>query len=201
MDDHTPTRRTALRLLAAGTVATTGIGLTSAAEHEDGRPDDAHPRDPRELIPEDLYVATLSPQDGVESDARGVSAFQLRAGEVTFALVVSRLENTFMAHIHEDEPLGPIAVWLHSFERQDEQVIDGEFNGLLDAGTISDDAIAAGRADDAETQTVDQLIDRMESGTAFVNVHTEAYPDGELAGEIEPFDLEQMLHEHDHEMW
>ena len=184
MTAHDPTRRTALKLLAAGTVVTAGTGVTSATDHGKGtdQPDDYPPH----ALPDDLYVATLSPQEDVQTDARGFAAFQFRDGEVTFALAVSNIEDTFMTHIHEAEVLGPIVVWLHDFDTQDEELIEGRFSGLLDAGTITDETIAAGRAEEAQTQTVDQLIQQIDAGEAFVNVHTEANPDGELAGQIEP---------------
>ncbi len=191
MDDLT--RRTALSLVAAGT-AVTSLGVATAGEEkppEEKPPTDRRPEDvPPAAIPDDLYVASLEPQAGVETDAMGSAAFQFRNGQVTFVLSVLGVEDTFMTHIHEGEPLGPIAVWLHDFEQQDEELISGSFSGLLDAGTITDDAIAAGRADDAETNSVADLQALVDAGEAFVNLHTEQFPDGELAGQIVPFNGE-----------
>lgn len=201
MDDIDQTRRTALRILAAGAAVTAGTGVTTATDyHEDG-PGDGRPEDapgdgrpeerpdghPEMMFPEDLYVASLVPQEAVKTRTRGIAAFQFRAGEITFALSVSNIEDVFMAHIHEGEPLGPIAVWLHDFETQDEEPVEGLFTGLLDAGTITDEVIATGRAEDASSTSVSELLTLIENGQAFVNVHTADNPGGEIAGRIEPF--------------
>jgi len=192
MDEHDQTRRTALKLIAAGAVATAGTGVTSASDGEE-LPDDGYAD---HVVPEDLYVALLTPQEGVETRASGFAAFQFREGAVTFALAVSNVENAFMTHIHETEVLGPIAVWLHDVETQGEDLVEGRFSGLLDAGTITDETIAAGRAEEAGTQTVAQLVDLMDAGEAYVNLHTEANPDGEIAGRIREFSWDHVQSMH-----
>lgn len=175
--DHT--RRTALKLLGLGVGATAGTTVASAQDESSSDED---------VDVSDLWVAHLEPQGDVESDARGFAAFQYRDGEITFALAVSQIEDVFMAHIHEDEVLGPIAVWLHDFETRDEELVEGTFSGLLDAGTITDDAVAEGSAPEAEADDVDGLLEKIEAGEAYVNVHTEEYPGGVIAGPIESFE-------------
>ncbi len=185
MDDIESTRRTALKLLGAGAAVTTGAGVVAGGDHAGD--DDRKPEDDEER--RQLYVADLTPQEGVETKARGFAAFQLRGDSLTFALALANIEETFMTHIHEDEVLGPIAVWLHDFQTQDEDLVEGRFTGLLDAGTITDEVIQAGRVPEAESETVDDLVAKIEAGEAFVNTHTEDNPDGELAGRIERFAL------------
>lgn len=196
MTDHTSTRRTALKLLGVSAVATGGSGIVAAGAHDDGDSEDGdEKRKGHGMATDDdrnLYIARLTPQEGVETDASGLAIFQHRGGELTFALAVANLENTTAAHIHEDEPLGPIAVWLHDFETREPELVEGTFTGLLDAGTITDDAIQAGRVEDAESQTVGQLVEKIEAGEAYVNVHTEQHPGGEIAGRIERFDWDDL---------
>lgn len=197
MTDHSSTRRTALKLLGVSAVATAGPGIVAA----DGRDDDADSKagnenrvgdDTMADDVRDLYLARLTPQEGIETDASGLAAFQLRNGELTFALAVANLEDTIAAHVHEGEPLGPIAVWLHDFETREPELVEGSFTGLLDAGTITDDAVMAGHVEEADSHTVGQVVEKIEAGEAFVNVHTEHNPSGEIAGRIERFDWDDV---------
>lgn len=174
-----PSRRRALKALGLGLLAGTGPGIAIGSDMVDNKDD---------MDISNVYFAHLTPQEDVESDAWGLGVFQHRAGELVFGLAVAELENTMMAHIHEDEPLGPIAIWLHDFNTQSERLIEGSFTGALNAGTITDETITAGRASEAASMTVADLLGKIDAGEAFVNVHTQANPGGEIAGQIEPFD-------------
>ncbi|MFC4990309.1 CHRD domain-containing protein [Saliphagus infecundisoli] len=179
MQDFDPNRRTALKALGLGLLASAGPGVAIGKDvmaHKD------------KIDVSDVYVAHLESQADVETDAWGLAVFHHRSGEIVFTLAVSRLENTVMAHIHEDEALGPVAVWLHDFTTQAEHLIEGSFTGALNAGVITDDAISEGRAPEATSTTVAELIGKIDAGEAFVNVHTEANPGGEISGRIEPFE-------------
>lgn len=180
MQDIDPTRRTALKALALLGVGATGGTGVAAGQDGDSAQDD-HGDD-------DIYLAALTPQDGVDPQAFGVIAAQPRHDGVKFVLTVANLEDAFMAHIHEDEVLGPVAVWLYEFQTQDERLEEGRFTGHLDVGTITDDVIEDGRAEEAESESLDDLLGKMEAGEAFVNVHTEQYPDGAIAGRFRRFD-------------
>ena len=183
MPDNDFDRRTALRLLGVGALAATGSGVAAS----DDRHDDHHEKG----MPE-LWIAHLRPQEGVQTKAHGVAVFQPYDGRMPFVLGVANIQDAFMTHIHEDEPLGPIAVWLHDFATQDERLVEGRFTGILDAGTITDESIAQGRADDAAAGNLGELLGKIEAGEAYVNVHTQANPSGELAGRIERFDWTMM---------
>ncbi|AGB32305.1 CHRD domain-containing protein [Natrinema pellirubrum DSM 15624] len=194
MHEPDSTRRTALKGLALLGAGTTGIGVAAAEDHRNG--DGNHGDDPgdgQRSSPSGLFVATLEPREGVETDARGTALVQERQDGLKFVLQVSNLENAFMGHVHEDETLGPIAVWLYDFLTQDERLEEGRFSGILDAGTITDEAVAEGRVPEAESETVDDLLGKLEAGEAYVNVHTEAYPSGEIAGALVPFDPSDMM--------
>ncbi len=194
MHDLDSTRRTALKGLALLGIGTTGIGTAAADEHHS---DDDHHDDALgnggQSAPSDLFVAHLGPQEDVDSDAQGMAIVQERQDGLKFAVQVSNLENAFMGHIHEDEVLGPIAVWLYDFQTQDERLEEGQFSGLLDVGTITDEAIAEGRVAEAESESVDDLIEKIEAGEAYVNIHTEEYPSGEIAGSLVPVDSSGMM--------
>lgn len=184
MQDLDPSRRTALKLLAllgAGAIGSSGTAAAYEHHHDDHR-DERHPDQST------FFVAHLRPQEGVETTARGMAMVQERHDGVKFIVHVSNLENTIMGHIHEDEALGPIAVWLYDFETQDERLEEGQFTGILDVGTITDEVIAEGRAPEAETETIEDLLGKINAGEAYVNIHTEEYPSGEIAGLLAPVD-------------
>ncbi|NUC72227.1 CHRD domain-containing protein [Haloterrigena sp. SYSU A558-1] len=189
MQDLDHTRRTALKGLALLGVGTTGIGAAAADEHRADAPEGGG-----QPATSSLFVAHLGPQEGVETSARGMAVVQARRDGLKFVVEVANLENAFMAHVHEDEALGPIAVWLYDFGTQDERLEDGRFSGLLDVGTITDEVVAEGRVQEAESETVDDLLGKMEAGEAYVNVHTEAYPSGEISGQLVPFDPSDGMH-------
>ena len=190
MSDHDPDRRTALKLLGVGALAATGSGVATA-DHDDHHRDDDHDDHHERVMPE-FWIAHLRPQEGVRTKARGLAVFQPYDGRMPFVLAAGNIENAFMTHIHEDEPLGPIAVWLQDVATQEERLVDGVFTGILDAGSLTDEVIAQGRAEEAESTTLQELVTTIQAGEAFVNVHTEAHPDGELAGRIERFDWAKM---------
>lgn len=199
MQDLDSDRRTTLKVLALfGVGATGGAGMAAADEHhEDDHPDDARKKDDHQNNwqpdPSSLFVAHLEPQEGVETNARGIAAVQERQDGLKFVVGVSNLENTTMGHIHEDEVLGPIAVWLYDFATQAERLEEGQFTGILDAGTITDEVIATGRVPEAESETVEGLLGKINAGEAYVNIHTEAHPGGEIAGLLSPFDPATMM--------
>lgn len=195
MQDLDHTRRTALKVLALlGVGATGSSGVAAADEHRDDAPrDDEHP------APSDLFVAHLEPQEDVETDAGGIAIVQERHDGLKFAVEVSNLENTIMGHIHEDEVLGPIAVWLYDFGTQDERLEEGRFSGILDVGTITDEVIAEGRVPEAESETVEELLGKIDAGEAYVNVHTQEHPGGAIAGPLVPFEPPSMMRPGDHD--
>lgn len=179
LPDFDPDRRTTMKALGLGLLAAAAPGGVVRADLF---------AEAREMDVSDVYMAALEPQPDVETKAWGVTGFQHRAGELVFALAVARLENTTMAHVHEDEILGPIAVWLHDFESREQRLVEGSYTGLVNAGTITDGAVAEGSAEEATSGSVADLIERIDAGEAYVNVHTQTNPGGEIGGRVEPFD-------------
>lgn len=176
MQDSNPTRRSAIKALAL-----LGVGATASAGEAA-----AHVGSPQHEGRSDapIYVAPLTPQEDVEQNVFGAAVLQERQDGLKFVLNVVNIRNAMMAHIHEDEVLGPIAVWLYEFETQEDRLQEGQFSGLLDVGTITDDVIQQGRVDEAESESVDDLLRKIDAGEAYVNVHTEQYPSGVIAGRL-----------------
>ena len=57
---------------------------------------------------------------------------------------------------------------------------EGKFSGLLAKGTITDKDLIGPLAG----KTVADLVAMIKDGGAYVNVHTDKYPDGEIRGQI-----------------
>ena len=122
----------------------------------------------------------------VDTKGTGLAKFQLREGsmELDYKLIAAHIEDVTQAHIHCGAAgvAGPIVVFLFGF---DPAGVDP--NGILAEGTITpgdviplpDSAECPGGIADFE-----ELIERLESGNAYTNVHTIAHPAGEIRGQI-----------------
>ncbi len=113
----------------------------------------------------------------VETIAIGRGEFGLSSdGEMlNYKLKVFDIENVTMAHIHMGMPNmnGPVVAPLFSGGA------DGEFDGLLAQGTITEADITGPLAGDFPG-----FVDALRNGMLYVNVHTVAYPPGEIRGQI-----------------
>ena len=130
--------------------------------------------------------------------AQGQAIFNLSkdGSELHYKLIVANIENVFQAHIHKGEAgvNGPIAVWLYpSTTPGAGPTGQGRMDGVLVEGIIT----AANLVNQTATgiTTLQQLINAIESGNAYVNVHTNDgiapantgpgdYPGGEVRGHI-----------------
>lgn len=128
----------------------------------------------------------LSGQEEVppaDTRAQGQATFQLsRDGlSLRFRLNVANIENVTQAHIHlaPAGQNGGVVVWLYP-SAPPPVLIEGRFQGVLAAGVIT----AADLVGALVGQTLDDLVAEMEAGGAYVNVHTEQFPGGEIRGQI-----------------
>jgi hypothetical protein len=134
------------------------------------------------------FVAPLSGGQEVppvDTNATGVAKFKLnKAGdELGFKVNVANIEDVTQAHIHCGPAgvNGPVVAFLYGFGPTVSP------NGTLAEGTITDadiiprpdsPACPGGVAD------LDDLIDKMNTGGAYANVHTVANPGSEIRGQI-----------------
>lgn len=129
------------------------------------------------------FVAPLSGDEvvpPVDTRARGLAKFKLnKAGDkLAFKLNVANIDDVIGAHIHMAEPgvNGPIVVFLFG----DPFAPAVTVNGTLAEGTITASDVLSPIAGDFGA-----LLDAMEAGNTYVQVHTTAHPPGEIRGQID----------------
>ena len=130
---------------------------------------------------ETSFKAKLTPKEEVKkpsSKASGKAEFKLSKDgmEIKYKLHVKKIVNANAAHIHMGAKGtdGPPLVTLFSGEKQ------GKFSGMLSEGTITANDLMG----DYKGKPLDELVKLMRSGDTYVNVHTDANPDGEIRGQI-----------------
>src|SRR5207237_3464342 len=122
-----------------------------------------------------LFIAHLvGDQETPPNDslAQGEVLMHLNAdGTVSYKLIVANITNVIMAHIHvaaRGVP-GPIRQWLYPVSGPPAQLRPGRTAGLLAAGPFT---------------ATPELLAAIESGDAYVNVHTSQLPPGEIRGRL-----------------
>ncbi|GAA4896127.1 CHRD domain-containing protein [Tessaracoccus lubricantis] len=115
----------------------------------------------------------------VDTQARGAAIFRLSADgtELHYRLIASNIDDVTMAHIH----LAPVGengapvVWLYEPDAG-----DGTHNGVLATGVITE----ADFINQLAGHDMSHLLELIESGGAYVNVHTVDNPGGEIRGQL-----------------
>jgi hypothetical protein len=130
-----------------------------------------------------IFRATLEGEQEVppvDSDAKGFAIFRLSndGTELGYKVIVANIEDVTAAHIHlaPKGENGPIVVFLFNPEAP----TDGRTNGVLAKGTIT----SAELVGPLEGATLSELVDEIEAGNTYVNVHTVEHPGGEIRGQI-----------------
>lgn len=110
----------------------------------------------------------------VATDARGVALFNWDGTTMSFSLTADDIQDVTAAHIHEGEEgmNGGVVVTLY-----DGPVIEG--GEVIEQGEFSE-------PDEGVNLTMAELLELMRTGGAYVNVHTEENPGGEIRGQIGP---------------
>jgi hypothetical protein len=117
------------------------------------------------------------------TNAVGQAKFQVsKDGQsVSFKLIVANLNDLRMAHIHIAPAgvNGPVAVWLYP-DSPPALLIPGTTNGILADGSFTKSNLAGPLIG----MEISDLVEALKAGNAYVNVHTNAYPGGEIRGQI-----------------
>ena len=117
----------------------------------------------------------------VKTAAKGEAIFQLskEGNELTYKLTVSDIDNVTVAHTHDGKygKNGPPIVSLYTGPKK-----EGKFSGTLSEGKIT----ARDLMGQLKGKLFSHFIQMIEDGHAYVNVHTDKYPGGEIRGQIKP---------------
>jgi CHRD domain len=130
------------------------------------------------------------PARDTQGQAQAIFNLSKDGSEIEYKLIASNIENIVQAHIHAGIPgvNGDIIVFLYGLVAPG----GGRTNGVLSEGTFTADDFI-GRFENV--LTLDQLVEMMDSGAAYVNVHTNDgiaptntgpgdFPGGEVRGDI-----------------
>jgi hypothetical protein len=123
----------------------------------------------------------------VDTDAGGLAVLHLNkeGTGLRYKLIVHNLEDITQAHIHcgSADVAGPVVAFLFGFVAEGVTV-----NGVLAEGTITAEDVIP-RPDSPAcpggVANFEELVAKIRSGDAYVNVHTIAFPAGEIRGQIE----------------
>ena len=131
---------------------------------------------------EKSFHAKLAGKDevpSVKTKATGEVKFKLSKDgkELSYKLHVKNIENANAAHIHlgKKGKSGPPMANLFVGPKK-----DGKFSGDLSEGTITEKDLSG----DLMGKSIDDLVQLIKSGDTYVNVHTDANPDGAIRGQI-----------------
>ena len=132
------------------------------------------------------FVAHLSGGSEVpanDSLGQGQAIFRLSAdgAELQYKLIAANIQNILQAHIHlaPASSNGPVVAWLYP-GGPPAQLIPGRFSGVLAEGTIT----SASLVGPLSGYTLADLLAELEAGNAYVNLHTQQFPPGEIRGQI-----------------
>ena len=131
---------------------------------------------------EKSFHAKLTGHDevpSVETKAKGEVTFKLSSDgkQLGYKLHVKNIENPNAAHIHLGikGKSGPPLANLFTGPKK-----EGKFSGELSEGTITAEDLKA----KLMGKSLDDLVQLINSGNIYVNVHTAAHPDGEIRGQV-----------------
>ena len=127
------------------------------------------------------YITTLNGKNEEPSrpdvTATGISGFIINSGnsKVWYQIEAEGLNGVTQAHIHSGiaGKNGPVVATL--FKGNKDSV-----NGALVQGSITADKLEG----PLKGKSISDLIDLFNKASAYVNVHTETFPDGEIRGQI-----------------
>ena len=130
------------------------------------------------------YRAHMSGPANVTTQGQGEATFQFSSDHQSlhYRITVANINNVTQAHIHLASTPGGnggIVVWLYP-ANPPATLIPGRSDGVLMEGTIT----AANLTGALAGKSLNDLKAAMDQGLTYVNVHTTAYPGGEIRGDI-----------------
>jgi hypothetical protein len=129
------------------------------------------------------FDAKLTGKDEVPSKvtkATGMAGFNvIGTNSLSYNVNVKNMQKVTASHIHQGKVgvNGPVVVTLFTTKTP-----SAKTNGLLSKGTIT----ATNLEGPLKGKQISDLISMIKSGNAYVNVHTEANPKGEIRGQLSP---------------
>ena len=110
--------------------------------------------------------------------AKGDATFTLSKDgkSLSYYVTVSGIENVTAAHIHlgKKGENGPPVALITNDKKSD------KFSGTLAEGTITEKELMGSLMG----KSVKDLVKQIKKGNAYLNVHTDKYPNGEIRGQI-----------------
>ena len=127
------------------------------------------------------YITVLNGKNEVPSHpdvtATGISGFIVNSGnsKIWYQIEAEGLRGVTQAHIHSGKvgENGPVVATL--FKGSKDTV-----NGALVQGSITADKLEG----PLKGKTISDLVNLIDKSSAYVNVHTQSFPDGEIRGQI-----------------
>lgn len=166
--------------ILTGAVGILGIPATNAQNQTAGTTEQT-PSAQQQQQDYDANLTGSSEVPPVTTNASGLAELELNddGDEMSFDIQVEDIEGATQAHIHQgsEGENGDPVVWLfNSTEPTDEE------DGTLESG----DFTAEDFVGPLQGQNMTDLVELMDDGQAYVNVHTEANPGGEIRGTVVP---------------
>ncbi len=130
------------------------------------------------IAQEEEFLADLSAEQEVppimNSQATGTAEFTVEGDSIAYSVNATGIEGVTAMHIHSGKPTenGPVVVTLAQY--------DPPTNEISESGSITADMLEG----DMAGQQISDLVAAMSDENAYVNIHTEQNPDGEIRGDL-----------------
>lgn len=123
------------------------------------------------------FSAVLSGEEEVppvDTQALGIADFSQGEDDIQFTINATDIEGVTAGHIHDgiEGENGDVVVTLFEYDTPQDQVSEN--------GTITEDDLEG----PLEGSQISDLVNAMNDGDTYVNIHTEQNPDGEIRGQI-----------------
>jgi CHRD domain-containing protein len=114
----------------------------------------------------------------VTTEAQGKVSLKVMESNIKYKLNITGLADATMAHIHQGKSGENGEPVVDLFAAGNKQKTS---KGLFVNGSITDSSLTG----PLKGKTISDLISSIKAGNNYVNVHTQAHPDGEIRGQLE----------------